>query len=232
MDPLELAMLALEGIKVGKGLFDNAQGNQIADSTPRPVYGLPSAETEYLRRANNLTQAELPGMSQAENRIQGATSSGIRSLTEAGNNPAAIMQAVAALNQNQNTANNALNTQDAQFKLGNEQNYQGALRSEIADQNYAFDYNKNQPYQNAMTAARALKGSGIQNAYQGITDLAGTALGGRTAPNNGMNVNNTNFNNTNFTPEQLYNIWKFRQGSVGTNGLGAEDYNGSTSNIV
>ncbi len=198
MDPFTIASLALAGGKAIYGGIQTAKGNKLAKQAVRPTYEIPSAVNDQLKIAKaQALNARLPGQSQAEENIQGGVQTGIRAAQESGNNPAAIMATISALNANQNEANQGLAVKGAEFQQQNISNLQNTLGNYAQYQDKAFGYNQDEPYKNKAAAAEALKGAGIQNIQSGISDAAGIGMQASA------NKTNQTSGGMNFTPEQL-----------------------------
>ncbi len=194
LDPLTMSLM-LSGVKGVFGAYQGIKGSQMARNTQRPEYNIPSAATAYLQNAQAMAQNQrLPGQSAIEGQIQGATASGIRNATEAGNNPASIMATIAALNSNQNNAIVNVGTEAAQMQQQNQRNLGQAQQYMAGQEQQAFDYNQNQPYQQKIQAAMALKGAGIQNTFGALENAVGAYTKSKEP---------TNSNSGALTPDQL-----------------------------
>lgn len=180
LDPLTMSLI-LSGVKTGVGIYQGAQGNKLAKEAVRPTQEIPSAATAYLQNAQaQANNQRLPGQSALEANIQGNTAQTLRAGQESANNPAALMALASATNSNANNAMVNIGTEAAKMQRQNQLALGGAQQYYAGEQDKVFDYNKDQPYQQKLKAAMALKGAGIQNAYGGIENAAGSLMQNQT----------------------------------------------------
>lgn len=167
---------AAAATKLTVGGIQYAKGRKLAKEAVRPTYEVPSAVNDQLAIAKAQAQNNrLPGQSQAESNISGASQTGIRAAKESGN-PAAIMAAISAINANQNQAYQGLATKGAEFQQQNIANLQNTLGNYGQYQDRQFDMNKMQPFRDKAAAAAALQGAGMKNMAGGASDGGGIAM--------------------------------------------------------
>jgi len=77
-------------------------------------------------------------------------------------------------------AQEGLAQQTAQYAAGNQRQYANSLQDLGQEQNRVWDYNKNQPYQQAGAMASQLRNSGMQNLFGGASNLFGAGAAATT----------------------------------------------------
>ena len=159
-------------------LVTAAKQQQLADKygqTPRPTYTVPGSQTEAVTNARNQAYSTtLPGQQTMEDQLGANTAAATQNASNKGN-PADILATISSLNNNQNNAQNNINTSAAQYKNQSMGELNTQLGQNAAYQDKAFQVNQMEPYNNAMKAASALKNASLLNGMQGATGLASDA---------------------------------------------------------
>ena len=180
MDPLTISAIIQGGGALFKGINaigQNAKAKKLERQYKRPIYKVPGAMNESVANAQNAyMNPNLRGHQLAAQRLGGASAQAMRSARESGAGSNEMLAALSGININQNRGLADL-AMAAQNDSGNRQRaLQSALGQKAGYQDKAFDYNKAQPYGDAMDAAAALRGASRQNMYGAVTD--GMKIGG------------------------------------------------------
>ena len=108
-----------------------------------------------------------------QDQLRQTTSSGVRAATDLAQDPATKAAIAAGLYSQELGAVNQMNIADANFRVAGQERLMGAYNILAQYQDKEFDYNKAQPYDNAMAAASALTGASMQNRMAGTEDILG-----------------------------------------------------------
>lgn len=188
-----LALAAAPSIVKGlAGIGQIFKGNSMAKNNKRPDYEIPQEFRDNLAMAENMAQVGLPQQqyNNALNNINRAQAGALGVLSRSAN-PAAGL--AAALRQTQGAAMN-LDAQDASTRLNNQRfaiGQRGILgQQQLAKQNW----DRIGRYQENASAASALKGAGMQNAFGALDGLSQLGL---YSGMNGQTQSNTPVSTTN-----------------------------------
>ncbi len=180
MDPITmmaLSQLIPMGVKLGKSAIQGNQAKKLAE-TPRPEYQIPEEVMQSLNQAKILaSMRELPGQNLMEDKIGQNISKGVSELERVSSNPSQLSSNVAKMFMGGNDQLNNIGVQAAQQWLQNQGMLGNALNNVGTFRDKEFDYNKNQPYQNNMAAAAALREGSFRNFNEGMEDMS-SAIGG------------------------------------------------------
>lgn len=179
LGPLGFALSAApEVIKVITALNQAKEAKALAAKTVRPTYTIPKEVSDVVDiMRSGYMNSRLPGQAQAEGRLQANTASGFSAARESGNNPNAIMATLMGLNQQQNQGFEDLATQGANLQRQDRAGYVGALNNMAGYRDQAFEYNQNQPYQQALKTIGALRQSSTENAYGAAKGISSSLIG-------------------------------------------------------
>jgi len=235
MGPLGWGMLAAQAVPTAINLAQAiSQKKKASDfsKTQRPQYEIPQGVLDAVNQSKYLaSMRELPGQNLMEGRLGQNTAKGIAEMKNVAANPADLASNVARMYGAQNDAINNIGVQAGQNWLGQQGQLNQALNRLGQYQQQQWDYNKNQPYQNAMAAASALREGAFRNTMAAGTNIASGISGGlnmqnqqnmmdaylnRFAPKENKTIpditnNNTN-NNTSTGGPVLYNDKPASQG--------------------
>lgn len=166
------ALLVQGGIYGYKAYRQNKQAKQLAN-TKRPEMDVPPAVKEAVQSARlQAANSQLPGQSLMEQKLQSGTSNAIADLKNVSNNPNDLATNVARVYAGQQGQQNNLNIAGAQNYNLNQSMLRGQLGNLGGWQQAAWDYNKNQPYQNDKAAESALREGGFRNVVAGAGNVA------------------------------------------------------------
>lgn len=142
----------------------------------RPTYTIPTADTAALETAQNAADTtQLPGQGLYQNQIDQQSAAAANKLTQTGGTVGEIVSGLGGVNRNALNSVNSLAEAGAQQNEQNKQLYEQQANNYAQDQNTAFDYNKNQPYQTQFLMKQAAKNAWLQNRASGAT-AAGNGL--------------------------------------------------------
>lgn len=142
----------------------------------RPTYNIPSADTGALQTAENAADTTaLPGQGLYQNQINQTTAAGANKLNQTGGTVGEIVNGLGSLNRNALNSTNSLAEAGGQMNQQNKQLYEQQANNYAQDQNTAFDYNQNQPYQTQYLMKQAAKNAWYQNRAAGATQIGDSA---------------------------------------------------------
>jgi hypothetical protein len=176
MGPLGWGMLAAQAIptaiNLAQAISQKKKANEFA-KTQRPQYEIPQGVLDAVNQSKYLaSMRELPGQNLMEGRLGQNTAKGIAEMKNVAANPADLASNVARMYGAQNDAMNNIGIQAGQNWLGQQGQLNQSLNRLGQYQQQQWDYNKNQPYQNAMAASSALNEGAFRNAMAGGTNIA------------------------------------------------------------
>ena len=116
---------------------------------------------------------DVPGGEMYRDEIKGATAAGMRQASELGSGAEAYGMLGQLVGREQNAFGDLakLTAQQVQSSKGE---YMNALGTKANEENRVWDYNKNQPYQQAAAMASQLRSSGTQNIFAGVKNAFGS----------------------------------------------------------
>lgn len=165
----------IQGITGGK---QKREAQRIREKNPRPVYQTPLKAKKMESIAEQQATQGLVGRTTLEDRLRSSTSDAVRATEEVAVSPAARLAAIANVYGQEMEGMEDIAMADTQARL-DAANRLAKTYGMMADyQDKEFDYNKRQPYEEAMAAASALTGAGMQNVQSAIEGIsrAGGAL--------------------------------------------------------
>jgi hypothetical protein len=171
--PLLLAAAAIPSVyKAGSGIVQAIRGKQMARNNQRPTYEIPQAIAGNQKlAANAYADPRLAGQDIMEDNLRSATATGLDAAKNISTDSGDILDAVSRLYGRESAGVNQLNLAGAQQQQRDLAQLMGANSQLGAYQDLAFDYNKNQPYQDRAGASSALIEAGNQNIYGGLDTL-------------------------------------------------------------
>lgn len=178
IDPISLGLLGLSSaVQAGTGIAQTIRSKNILKNLQRPVYEIPKEATEALNTARTLASTnQLPNQVQAEQAIDQSTANALYNINQNATSGTEALAALTGVYGNDMAAKNQLSGNAANFAQSQNQNLMNQLNQYASYRDKAFDYNKNQPYQQAAMAAQALGGAGMQNTFNALKDASGIAL--------------------------------------------------------
>jgi hypothetical protein len=197
-----IGSVALGAYKTINGANQTAKANRLAKSnifTPEEMPYEVGLGTDLAAR--NYTNG-MPGTANAVNNInrnaatqfyrgqQGATSGGD------------ILDLATRIGQGTNMATNQLGAQEAQYKSGALNQYEGALNNQANWQKQLYNNNTLQPYLRTANLASSMYGAGQQNMYSGLDDIGSSVVGAASAFGANNKPPQSTFFNPNTSPLQ------------------------------
>lgn len=158
--------------KMVTGAVQAGEGQKKLQGLTRPTYKTPT-EINQMKGLARETYADpyMPGEGILQDRLdQGANSAYIQSLLA--NNPLA---AIAAIQSQQQAAQQNLAMQSAQYQRQDLESYYRALQTAAPYTDMEFQMNQFAPYAEGAQEARDMIGAGTKNLYGGMSDLGGIA---------------------------------------------------------
>lgn len=163
--PLLLA-LAPELIKAGLGVAQMIKGQELG-KTDRPVKSVNSAATQALNINKFLAGSRnAPGVVETEQNLGENYANTLQVAKEIGNPD------VGQLYRNETRALSQLGVEDSKFRTNALFNLASQLNSYGNLQDDVFEYNKVDPYNNAMEASNNLKNAGATNAFGAASGMS------------------------------------------------------------
>lgn len=162
--------------QIGLGAYQMYQGYKMrkeADAMRKDaMFKIPASATESLDRARSrASQTKMPGQEMMEKQIAG---DGANYMANVNQFAGSGTQAIAGAGRNQVMQNDALRklaVQSAQYNANEQRNLQSQLGQMASLQQKEWEINKYKPWQDTLKQASAMKGSGIQNMYGGLTSI-------------------------------------------------------------
>lgn len=205
---------AATAYKIGKGISQKNKGDALG-RTPRPIKATPYGILENNRLARNEAgKYGLPGQGIVEDKMDADVSNAVNSLLISQNNPNSIADTVAKMNYNEMSAKSDLGVKAAYYRADQLAKYMQTNQVVAGYDDKNWDWNKRQPYLDAMAASSALKNAGERNIDSGISDMAklgisafggaGAAVGRSAAPvESAQRIEPTQVNNNTALPDTL-----------------------------
>jgi hypothetical protein len=169
----ELLSLLPSMFKGGLGIFQSILGGM--NKPQRPVYEVPESVRQGTNIAETLASGSMPGKASIQGEIDKNAGMAINSLQESMGSSPNLTSAVANILAKNNEAKTALGVQDANFKVGAQENLIGQKNLEGQYEDKAFGYNQDAKYKESANANSALSGAGLSNLFSGLSDVAGVA---------------------------------------------------------
>jgi len=176
--------IAKAAIPIGMGIYQNVKANKLNKKNKRPTYSVDGGYQTNVDEAAALAKGRIKQFSNAEAKAdQAMANSAELAKGFSGNNTSmAIGSLIAAQNQRNEAQRDVLGAESA-FQANAMQNLASQRQALAEEQDKAFNYNKNMPYQNIREEAinsrnygNALINQGIQS---GFSSIEGQMGGGR-----------------------------------------------------
>ncbi len=156
----------------------------------RPTYQIPQEIADNQAMYKGLANSSrLPGQSNLENQIGANSANGINAAMMGGGSSADVLASIGNTQNNTNGALNNLAVEGAQNQNMNKDKFANANNVMADYKNQAFDYNQNEPYQQAYarkmalrTASNANLNGATQDLMNGAAMMTARGNGGKTAP--------------------------------------------------
>lgn len=165
------------GMKAKTAKDQMSQAEQIRSGNPRPTYSTPKPILQNNNIAQMMALQGLPGQQLMLDRLRGSTAAGTRAVTDLAQDPATKAAMAAGLYSQELGAVNDLNIADANFRVAGQERLMRSNEILASYKDKEFDYNMAQPYDNAMAAASALTGAGMQNKNAAMEDILSGVTG-------------------------------------------------------
>jgi len=161
-------------MQMGEGDRMLAEAKALQEGYKRPEMMTPQAIQAMVKMAQGQMYQKMPGATQFENQIQGATAQGMSAIGEMGAGAESI-GAMAGLYGNQMNQMQNLAAQNASYQAQGQQSYMNALQGLGDWQQQQWQWNEADPYLQAMTKAAQLEQVGYLNRFQGYKAKQGAA---------------------------------------------------------
>ena len=161
-------------MQMGEGDRMLAEAKALQEGYKRPEMMTPQAIQAMVKMAQGQMYQKMPGATQFENQIQGATAQGMSAIGEMGAGAESI-GAMAGLYGNQMSQMQNLAAQNASYQAQGQQSYMNALQGLGDWQQQQWQWNEADPYLQAMTKAAQLEQVGYLNRFQGYKAKQGAA---------------------------------------------------------
>jgi hypothetical protein len=173
--------LILGGVKAISGANQTAKANRLAKQnvfTPEQMPYEVGLGTDLAAR--NYTNG-MPGYGNAVNNINRNAASQFYRGSQGASSGGDLLDLATRIGQGSNAATNALNAQQADYHTNALGGYEAALANQANWQGKLYNNNVLQPYLRTANLAASMYGSGQQNMYSGLDDIASTGVGLATA---------------------------------------------------
>ena len=179
---LSLASSLIPSIAQGiTGSRQKKEAERIRKETVRPIYETPMKAKKMESIAEQQATLGLVGRSTLEDRLRSSTAGAVRATEEVATSPASRLAAITATYGQEMEGMEDIAMADAQARL-EAANRLARTYGAMADyQDKEFDINKQRPFEEAMAAASALTGAGMQNTQgmlEGLSRAGVAALSG------------------------------------------------------
>lgn len=164
MIPMELQYLPM----IGQGILGFA--NMMFSK--RPEYKIPSAVNQATTLAGMQASGNMPGYNQASTNIGTATGNALSAARESGN-PTSL---ISAIQGNQNSALNKLDSQNAMYQDQKQGDFQKALMQQGEFQDRKFQLNEFSPYADKQREARQMFGAGMSSLFSAMSNANDTEM--------------------------------------------------------
>ena len=189
MDPIIAGLLSMAP-GVAKSIFGIGQGMRARDlaKMERPTREMPTGIEEMLANARMMAGlTELPGQDRMEQKIASSTAGGLSAAKQVSGSSASTLGALSDIYGKEMGSLADLEGMAANFWAGNQGQLQGALGEYGQWQDKMWQWNKGQPYLQAMDAAKQLNMASPINTLTGFSE----AIGGGMAGYGGQQLTNT-----------------------------------------
>lgn len=169
------AGLPAEAFKLGKGIADRALANKIDRRTQRPMFQIPGAAIEGLNLQRNLAAGQSPGLSQAQNLMAQSQAGNTAAILNSGGSSGERMAALMGQNQIANQGALQLGAQQENWAAAQNQNLINQLGQFEDWQQKKWNWDIQQPYEQAKAKAAELRADASQNIYGALRGIGGQA---------------------------------------------------------
>lgn len=171
--PLVLAAAALPAAyQVGAGIVQGIRGKQMARNNKRPTYQIPQEILANQKlAAAAYADPRLAGQDLIEENLRTSTATGIDTAKNISSDSGDILDAITKLYTGESSNMKNLGISAAEQQQNDLNRLLGVNETVGAYQDKAFDYNKNQPYQDKAAASSALIEAGNKNIFGGLDTL-------------------------------------------------------------
>lgn len=165
--------------EIVRGFSGNAQEKEAARlaKTPRPPYQIAQTLLENRRLAGNRASQNLPGYGYLENQIDAKAGAGNYGVVQAGADPNSIISGIVGNEANAMDASAKLGYENAAYKDAGFNSLLGTNTALANEQKAQWQWDKQQPYLDAMKKAEELRNSGQINKFNAIDNIASVGVG-------------------------------------------------------
>jgi hypothetical protein len=157
-----------------QGQQQNKLASRIESENPLPEATISPSVDKYVNYSYGQTlNQDIPGGEMYRNEIKGATASGLRAASELGSGSEAYGMMGELIGRQQNKFGDLAKI-TAQQTAGYKDDYRRSLLARGQEENRVWEWNKAQPYLQAMSMASQLRGAGQQNAQAGLSNAFGS----------------------------------------------------------
>jgi hypothetical protein len=172
MDPTTLLLLLQSAGGIAQ-LF--ASGGHLQ----RPTMNIPQEIGTSTNIATELAnQNQVSGASNITSQMGADVSTAINKMSAATDNPNALLGSISNLYANKQKQERELGVQGEALRLGNMGNLQNALNNQANWKQKQWGYNVANKYEEEAAASSAMKGAGLQNLFQGLSNFAAANIKG------------------------------------------------------
>ena len=148
----------------GMGIYQAILANQLRKKYQRPELKTPEAFDTALKNIEALSLGtSLPGQSIAEEKIGATTQAGVKSAQESGQSSSGILNAISKMYGQEQGQQADLAVKGAEYHTERQAALAGMLEKKAGLEQKEWEYNKQQPYEAAMSAAKELSTASQSN---------------------------------------------------------------------
>ena len=206
------AGLPAEAFKLGKGIADRALANKIDRRTQRPMFQIPGAAIEGLNLQRNLAAGQSPGLSQAQNLMAQSQAGNTAAILNSGGSSGERMAALMGQNQIANQGALQLGAQQENWAASQNQNLINQLGQFEDWQQKKWNWDIQQPYEQAKAKAAELRADASQNIYGALRGIGGQAAA--TIKTGGEDASTLDAGTDNPSPSKITGIQPKKVGTV------------------
>jgi hypothetical protein len=172
-------MAAAGAAKTVHGISQANQAKRMAKNNVRPDYKIEDEYYDNLRLANNMAQSGLgaPALNYYTSNAERGLSSTTGAMLQAGGGPNSILGAYDSFNRNLG----AIAATDSQLKTQNIRYYMDRNKDVAEQKTMRWSLNEYEPYKDTARTASALRATGTENAFGGISQIGGALAAGSKA---------------------------------------------------
>lgn len=202
MDPVTGSLLLRGGMAAGQ-----LAAGYLLKPKERPKYRIPGGITETTNRARLNANASSDAILQNdEDNIDQSGANAVKNVQRTATSGSDAVLSAGEISGQVDASKMQANRGFAQRKMMNENRLDGALAQEAQYQDKAFDYNVNQPYQEAMDTSNAMFSAGAGNLTDAIDMNTNMAIIDQYNPQGGQGVSGSAQGRSKLSPGMQYNL--------------------------